>query len=65
MLSPQVQRELIRTANRERLNSTEVESVLEFAEQILAFETAASEYTAEERAESLISVWKESFNVEP
>jgi hypothetical protein len=56
-----LRRELIRLANRERLNSTEVESLLEFAEGMSAFYVDEDDLTAT----ALLDVWKESFDAEP
>ncbi len=62
-----INRELIRLANRERLNSTEVASVIEFSAQMLAFQTATTEDTDSDRmvATALFDTWKASYDDEP
>lgn len=55
MLSPEYNRSLIRIANRDRLNATEVENLLEFGTGMIAF-------TPDIDPEELLDIWKESFD---
>lgn len=48
-------RELIRLANRDRLNSSEVSNLLEFSAGMLAFYPNMT-------AEEILDTWKESFD---
>lgn len=59
--------ELIRIANRERLNSTEVTSLIEFSDGMLAFRTGERDHADSDTmvATALFDTWKESFDDEP
>lgn len=54
-MTPEIQRELIRVANRDRLNSAEVANLVDFSAGMLAF-------TPDAKATDLIDIWKESFD---
>lgn len=53
-MTPETQRELIRVANRDRLNSAEVLNLVDFSEGMLTFATGST-------AEQLLDMWKQSF----
>lgn len=59
--------ELIRIANRSRLNATEVSSLVEFSGQMLAFRSPSAEDTDSDTmvATAMFETWKESFDVQP
>lgn len=57
--------ELIRLANRERLNATEVSSLIEFSAGMLTFRTVDGADSDTLLATALFDTWKESFDDEP
>ncbi len=61
-LNPDFQRKLVRLANRDGFNSTEVTALLEYAEHMQAL---TQPYDTDTSAQALIEVWKESFDAEP
>ena len=61
-MNPETRRDLIRLANREGFNSTEVQSLLEFGEYMSAM---GGEKVDRHFAVALIETWKESFDVQP
>jgi hypothetical protein len=62
MLSPYYRRELIRLGNRAGLNGTELASVIDFAEHMIALH---GEPEGTVTAEDFLAVWMESFEDEP
>ncbi|UDL16287.1 hypothetical protein SEA_ZOOMAN_316 [Microbacterium phage Zooman] len=54
-MEPKTQRELLRVANRDRLNSTEVRDLVDFSTGMLAFSPEAT-------APELLDIWKESYD---
>jgi hypothetical protein len=58
-MKPEFARALIRQANRERFNSTEVKSLLDFSETILAIQGETQDDAA---VTVLTKMWKDSFN---
>lgn len=54
-MTPEIQRDLIRAANRDRLNSTEVRDLVDFSTGMLAF-------TPDATATDLLDIWKESYD---
>lgn len=53
-MKPEFVRDLIREANRNRLNSTEVSSFIDFSAGMLTFSPEAT-------ADELLDIWKQSF----
>ncbi len=54
-MSPETTRSLIRVANRDRLNSTEVRDLVDFSTGMHAFSPEAT-------ADELLDIWKESYD---
>ena len=63
MLSPGTQRELIRLANRDRFNSTEVAALLEYSQYMMDMSGQPEDSPGITNA--LIESWKDSFDEEP
>lgn len=59
--------ELIRIANRDRLNATEVLNLIEFSDGMLAFRTPSAEDADSDTmvATAMFETWKVSFDVQP
>lgn len=62
MLSPALRRDLIRRANRDQFNSTEVAALLEYSEYMLYMSGQPEDPNV---SEALIESWKDSFDEEP
>lgn len=58
-MKPETRRALIRLANRDGFNSTEVEALLEFSEYMILISGETEDRHA---ATVLIGMWKESFD---
>ena len=62
MFSPKLRRDLIRLANRDRFNSTEVSALLVYSEYMTGMSGQGEDPGI---AVALIESWKDSFDEEP
>lgn len=65
MLSPSIRRDLIRLANRDRLDAQNVSDLLSYAELIYSMPAILRDGEPYPEPSELYALWKDSFDEEP